>query len=183
MPSSSYKTISDTIEIIMKIQPNKILDVGCGFGKWGFLCREYLEIYGYRYNKDKWIRRIDTVEVYPNYITSIHKHLYDNIYIENILDFVNKMEEYDLIILSDIIEHFEKETAIKLLDDLYKKANYILIITPNGFEPQTNSNPYVRENKYEEHKCGFIVADFKKYNAQIKKCDDKLLVLIKTERK
>lgn len=181
MPSSSYKPISDAIEIIMEINPNTILDVGCGFGKWGFLCREYLEIWGYRYDKSKWIRKIDAVEIYPNYISQIHKDLYNNIYIENILDYVDKIEKYDLIILGDIIEHFEKEKAIELLDKLSKKAKYILVMTPDGFSPLTSSNPYVRENKYEEHKCGFIEEDFKKYNSQIKKCGDKLLVLIRSE--
>ena len=161
MPSSSYEPIADAMKIIMEMGPNKILDVGCGFGKFGFLCREYLEVYGYRYNKEKWIRRIDTIEAYPNYITPIHKYLYNNIYIGDILDFIDKIENYDLIILSDVIEHIEKEKALKLLDDLCKKSPRLLVITPNGFRPQTSSNnPYVRENKYEEHTCGFLEKDF-----------------------
>lgn len=144
----------------------------------GFLCREYLEVYGYRYDKDRWIRKIDAVEVYPKYITPVHKYIYDNIYISNILDFVSEMGKYDLIILSDILEHFEKENAFKLLDDLQNKSHYILIITPNGFRPQTIDNPYVRDNIYEEHKCGFLAKDFEKYNSKVQKCDTKLIILI-----
>ena len=183
MPSSSYKPISEAIEIIMRLSPNKILDVGCGFGKWGFLCREYLEVYGYRYNKKKWIRRIDTVEVYSKYITPMHKYLYDNIYIEDILEYVDKIDGYDLIILSDVLEHFEKEKAVKLLKILCKKSGNILVITPDGFRPQTDSNPYVRDNRYEKHRCGFSEEDFKKFNSEVKKCDNKLLVLVKGEKK
>lgn len=44
MGTSNWQHISDCIEIIRDINPKTILDVGTGFGRWGILSREFLEV-------------------------------------------------------------------------------------------------------------------------------------------
>lgn len=44
LPSSQYYHISKILELIIAIDPSSVLDVGTGFGKYGVLCREYLEL-------------------------------------------------------------------------------------------------------------------------------------------
>jgi hypothetical protein len=51
-----------------------------GFGKYGVLCREYLELWDGRENYHEFKRRIDGVEAYDKYITPIHKFVYNNMY-------------------------------------------------------------------------------------------------------
>ena len=87
MPSSQYYHISKIMEMIISLNPNSILDIGSGYGKFGVLCREYLELWDGR-QKYEFRRRIDCVEVYKDYITPLHNYIYNNIYNKNILELV-----------------------------------------------------------------------------------------------
>ena len=45
MPVSTPVHISHCLGRIIGLNPEPVLDVGCGFGLWGFLCREYLDVW------------------------------------------------------------------------------------------------------------------------------------------
>ena len=109
------------MDLIISVKPFSVLDVGSGFGKYGVLCREYLELWDGR-EEYKFLRRIDGVEVFENYITPLHKYIYNNIYTENIINLVNNLDySYDLVLLIDVLEHFSKEEGLLLLNKLFKK--------------------------------------------------------------
>ena len=44
MPTSHSGQINTIVDLIISINPKKILDVGIGHGKYGFLTREYLDV-------------------------------------------------------------------------------------------------------------------------------------------
>ena len=46
------------MDIIIALKPFSVLDIGSGFGKYGVLCREYLELWDGR-QEYKFLRRID----------------------------------------------------------------------------------------------------------------------------
>lgn len=82
----------------------KILDVGFGSGVYGKLLRAFN------------YQNIDGVDVYAKNIHEMGLDMiYDNIFIENIMDF--HFEHYDLIIMGDVLEHIELESAKELLRD------------------------------------------------------------------
>ena len=148
MPSSQHYHISKIMDLIISIKPSSVMDVGSGFGKYGVLCREYLELWDGR-QEYGFLRRIDGVEVFENYITPLHKFIYNNIYIENITSEVNKLEyNYDLVLLIDVLEHFSKDDGKLLLTNLVKKNKGILVSTPKNPTPQTD----VFDNVFELHK-------------------------------
>jgi hypothetical protein len=68
MPSSQYYHISKLMHMIIALKPLKVLDVGTGFGKYGALCREYLDLWDGR-QKYEFATQIDGVEVFKEYIT------------------------------------------------------------------------------------------------------------------
>jgi hypothetical protein len=103
------------MDIIIALKPFSVLDIGSGFGKYGVLCREYLELWDGR-QEYNFLRRIDGVEAFKNYITPLHKFIYNNIYTENIIDLVKKLDyTYDLVLLTDVLEHFTKDEGEWLL--------------------------------------------------------------------
>ena len=57
----------------MFTQPDSILDVGMGFGKYGFLSRKYLELFDGREKLNDWKRIIDSIEIFGNYVTPLNK--------------------------------------------------------------------------------------------------------------
>jgi 16S rRNA G1207 methylase RsmC len=44
MPTSNYEAISKILGEILVLDPRSVLDVGPGKGKYGVLCREYLNL-------------------------------------------------------------------------------------------------------------------------------------------
>ena len=168
MPTSEVDPIPVIVKTVKKLKPDSILDVGCGFGKYGFLFREQLDIIedqfsnleNYIISRANWRRRIDGVEVFKNYICDIQRYIYSNIYIGNIVDLIDELNNYDVILLADIIEHFEKEEGINLLDKLYDKVNKLIIITTPPFEYEQDK---IFNNEFEKHRSVWSTRDFKKY--------------------
>lgn len=178
MPTSEPFLIPQVLSLVLQLNPSRILDVGVGFGKWGFLLREYLEVCQGRYHKKDWEKRIDGVEVFKDYIDDHHKIFYDKVFKKDILKFPIEKHDYDLIILGDVIEHLEKKDALKLISKLKRHAN-LIITTPNGKTLQGESFG----NKHETHLSGFFPDDFKRFNAKVYNFTWNLLVAIRCPKK
>lgn len=175
MGSSSYMMIQQELKWVYEgILPKTILDVGCGFGRWGFLGREVLEVWNLRYNKKDWKIKIDAVEIFKDFITPVHRYLYDEIIIGDIRKVAKDLKEYDLIIMSDIIEHLTKEDGLKIVDELLEKCKWMIIQTPLGFRKQ----PEVFGNKYEEHLSGYFPEDFKGKYIEIVEAKNMFAILL-----
>jgi hypothetical protein len=159
--TSNWQNISYNIGLVRKLDPQSILDIGVGFGRWGILFREFLEIWeSGRYDGD-WKRTIDGVEIFPGYIKDYHKYFYNNIYIENALDIMRTTEKnYDLINCGDVIEHFTKDEGEELVELCLKKSKYVLINVPIGKHWKQEGTA---ENPYEAHKSIWYNRDFLKY--------------------
>src|SRR3712207_6933182 len=54
---------------------------GIGFGLWGCLLRQYLDVWAGRIQRDQWTTRIDGIEIDPKRIQPHAQHLYNEIII------------------------------------------------------------------------------------------------------
>jgi hypothetical protein len=168
MGTSNWQNISYNIGLVRKLNPQSILDIGAGFGRWGILFREFLEIWDTGKYDGNWERTIDAVEIFEPYIKDYHKYFYDNIYIENALDFLKRTENnYDLINLGDVVEHFIKKEGEELINLCLQRGKFVLITIPIGKYWQQDS---VNENPYEEHKSVWYNNDFTKFRYYNIKC-------------
>jgi len=135
MPESQQSEIG-TLKIVKIIKSNpqcKILDIGCGEGKWGKLLKDFV--------------RIDGIEVYKPYIEKYNLNQYYNkIYNVDMRDF-NLYPRYDIIILGDVLEHISKEDAVLFISRLKQRVTNIFLSIPITFCPQGE----VDGNKYEKH--------------------------------
>jgi hypothetical protein len=163
--TSNWQNISYNIQLVRRLNPNSILDVGIGFGRWGILFREFLEIWeNSRYGGD-WERTIDGVEIFPGYIKDYHKYFYSNVYIEDALSYLKTTNnKYDLINLGDIVEHFTKQEGESLIKLSLQKGRYVLINVPIG-KHWRQSGTY--DNPFEMHKSIWFNNDFTKYKYNI----------------
>ena len=92
----------------------KILDVGPGTGTWGSNLQDL---------------NMDAIEIHEPYIKKYKLHnFYNNIFVGNILDF--NYDNYDYIILGDVIEHIHVEPAQKLIKDITSKGIKCLVSVP-----------------------------------------------------
>jgi SAM-dependent methyltransferase len=72
---------------------------------------------------------IDSVEDTKYLLTARMKGLYNRVFEKDIFNFYPEMEDYDLILLIDTVEHWEKEKALQLLGVLARKGS-VLVSTP-----------------------------------------------------
>lgn len=147
MPSSNSLLVSHICVKIIALKPESILDIGTGFGKYGFLAREYTDICHVRYSPQEWQTKIDGIEIFPGYIGDLQKLIYNDIYIGDALDMLSRLGNYDLILAIDLIEHLEKEKGLYFLRLVKKKAGMALIATPMVVRKQKTKY----NNVYERH--------------------------------
>jgi hypothetical protein len=182
MPSSRPDTIPTVIHLLRQLRPESILDVGIGFGKWGHLFREYTDIHASendpkRYHRNHWRVQIDGIEGHADYLTEMHRFLYNTIWTGNALDLIRTVPDYDLIFLGDIIEHFDKPQGRSLLDQSIAKARKaVLVSTPKFATDQAD----LCGNELERHRSLWTPREFHALSgASVKTLGgDTLLVLI-----
>ncbi len=149
MPTSTYSHIPAVVRFLQKVLPSSILDIGIGNGKMGFIARDFLDVMlGERYSRKDWKILIDGIEVFSDYIQEHQRAIYNNIYIGDALDVIDKCNKYDLIILGDVLEHLQKEKAWQFLDKCIDHcSNSIILNIPLGerwTQPEIYGNPYER---------------------------------------
>lgn len=169
MPSSTYKIINQTIEEILKTNPKSILEVGIGFGKYGFLAREYLETWKDNVFPNQWQIKIDGIEIFEPYTDLPHmKGLYNNIHVGNAYHILKNNGfnvKYDLCIAMDVIEHMFKDQGVFVAKELINISNKKCIINvPTG---NWMNNVVIAGNEAEQHRAIWEPEDFDKLSEEI----------------
>ena len=136
MPTSHPFQLNEIVNLTTILKPTTVMEIGVGFGKYGLLLREYLEIWGEGEVYEDWLRKIDGIEIFESYIMDHHRVIYDEIYIGNALEIMPERDCYDLILLIDVLEHVEYESAINLLNICKQKAKHVIISTPKDIGHQ-----------------------------------------------
>ena len=157
MPSSHHYQLNEILELIIETNPGKLLDIGIGFGKYGFLSREYLEFWepGAVYGAYK--RQIDGIEAFEPYLTPLHRLIYDHIFIGDAREILPAItDRYDLILMIDVFEHFTYEDGLKVLEECRRCGRNILISVPRVMSVQEE----VYGNPYETHRFNWKRKDF-----------------------
>ena len=132
----SWPTFDDlTTFLLRRIQPRRILDIGCGEGKYAGLVRDAglqdAQLIGIEYD--------------PYWRQPLLDRGYTEVRTQGGLDLMDKpTEEFDFVILGDVIEHLRKSDGQDLLEYLNYRSAYILVVTPEAM-------PMSLPNFYEGH--------------------------------
>jgi hypothetical protein len=82
---------------------------------------------------------------------------------------------FDLVMAMDIIEHVEKDQALKLLKDLEEIAKVAVVLeTPRGFLPQDIDILGFGQDHLQTHRCGFEKEELEELGYQVFVRDYKL---------
>jgi hypothetical protein len=158
MPSSHHLQLNEIVDAIILANPGKLLDIGIGFGKYGFLAREYLELWNENGDYRNWKRQIDGIEAFEPYLTPAHRFIYNTIYTGDALKIIPELKDhYELILMIDVFEHFTFEEGWKLLGECRKKGRNLLISVPLDMSEQDD----VFGNPFEKHKYPWKKRDFR----------------------
>jgi hypothetical protein len=159
MPTSDYHQISDVLHVVQQVLPQSVLDVGVGFGKWGVLLRDVLEVYDERLHPESWQTHIDGIEIHEPYRNPLWSSTYNAVHIGDARDLIDRLACYDLILCCDVIEHFPKDEGVGLLRKFLEHAKVVIITAPRGYWPQGASCA----NIHETHRSGWGRADLKDF--------------------
>ena len=142
MASSFASQIPAIVHLIAQLRPATMLDVGKGFGKYGFLAHEYSGISPTRRTDSSRTLAeqsnliIDAVECNRDYLWPHLGHIYRTVYEGRIEDLVASLPNYDLVIMCDVIEHLPKETGKEVVKTILAKSSKMIVSTPRKFFAQ-----------------------------------------------
>jgi hypothetical protein len=158
----------------VRLQPRTVLDIGYGYGKWGFLVREALDFMAGRHKPDEWLVRITGIDARP-VESPLAQWVYDELISGDVLRSERPLAGYDLVVMGDVIEHIEKAPARELLDDLVARNGCVVLNTPRFFFEQEA----ILGNPYEHHRSHWVARDFADMSADVDVRGESLIVAIR----
>jgi hypothetical protein len=150
MPTSSPSCLDFICKKIIERKPKSFLDIGVGFGKMGFLAREYLDIWGGPdgcWRRENWKFVVDGIEAFEEYITDVQRSVYTNIHIGDATDLIKTLDPYEFAVCITTLEHIEKNKAKEFLNNVKSKCKYSIFTIPVNIGKQGA----VYGNEYECH--------------------------------
>ncbi len=167
MPLSIWLGLEDCLQVIVAHHPKSVLDAGIGFGLWGHLLRQYLDVWSGRVDPEQWVTRIDGIEIDPLRVQAHSHHLYSNIIIGDIREKVPQSTaeiSYDVILFGDVLEHIPKQDAFALIRIAVNRARKLVVIRiplGDGWRKEGREPP-------DHHRSQWNLNDFAEYPASIR---------------
>lgn len=124
MPTGVLLAAERAVTMAGTIQPTPslVLDVGCGYGKYGVLLREYLEPTPVVHGVEAWQPYVEQHKL---------RGIYDHLYVGDALDLSpSVVNVYGLVMMGDVIEHMPKDKALNFLTMC---KGWVVIATPVHF--------------------------------------------------
>jgi hypothetical protein len=122
MPGS-FLNFDEVVKLLVsEINPNKLLDIGCGNGKYGEMIKSMAPS----------CHRTG-IEIEPSYVDQFNlNEVYDELRIGDAWSMLrdNHSEFHDLCIIGDCIEHMPKSVGIDLINYLTYRTGYVIILAP-----------------------------------------------------
>jgi 2-polyprenyl-3-methyl-5-hydroxy-6-metoxy-1,4-benzoquinol methylase len=162
MASSFADQIPVVVHVVQQLRPRTILDIGKGFGKYGFLLHEYLGIdtealpEASRTLAEQSRLKIDAVESNPAYLWPHLSHAYGRVICGRIEELYEGLQGYDLVLMLDVIEHLQKPDALRILQHFLRDSATLIVSSPREFFQQ---ELYASED--EHHVSHWTPSDFK----------------------
>jgi SAM-dependent methyltransferase len=156
LPTSDFHNINTVLALITQLNPTSVLDVGCGFGKYGVLLREYLDVWQQHLAPKSWQVKLVGIEAYEAYRNPIHDFVYSRVHFGEAQRVVPTLGEFDVVLIADVIEHLEKDEARELVRECLRHSPIVIISTPIEFYPQGE----ILRNPYEVHRNHWHSDDF-----------------------
>lgn len=180
MPTSDPWNIPHVVDLAQRVRPRKVLDVGVGFGKYGLLLREYLDVWEERYGPEDWRVEIHGIEAYGAYANPVWDAVYDSVLRVDVEAWLRDPpgEPYDLCLLCDVLEHFDREAGERVLEGLLGRCRTVLVTTPLRFHPQED----VHGNPWERHRSVWGRADFSRWHPVFRETPTCLVALLSHDR-
>jgi cyclopropane fatty-acyl-phospholipid synthase-like methyltransferase len=119
-------------EVLCRLNPSRVLDVGPGAGAYGRLVRQVLTV-----------DVLDAVEAWEPYVERFGLlNIYDTVTVEDVRR-VTKFD-YDVVIFGDVLEHMSRDDAVSVYGLAREQAKAVIVSMPIIHYPQGDEegNPF-----------------------------------------
>jgi hypothetical protein len=170
MPLSIWHGMEDALQAIVQRRPAAVLDAGIGFGLWGALLRQYLDVWPGRIQPEQWQTRIDGIEIDPRRVQAHARQLYTEVLVGDIREVVPRRaaeQAYDVILFGDVIEHLPKQDGRALLAtaaELALDAVVVRIPLGDGWRREGREPP-------DHHRSQWYAEDFADFACEVREYD------------
>jgi hypothetical protein len=170
MPLSIWLGMEDCLQAIVERQPSAVLDAGIGFGVWGGLLRQYLDVWSGRTQPAQWTTRIDGIEIDEKRIQPHARYLYTELFVGDIRELVPRRaseQAYDIILFGDVIEHLPKDDGQALLAAAAELAGQLVVVRiplGDGWRRAGREEP-------DHHRSQWYADDFSGYPCTVRQYD------------
>jgi len=151
-PTGFTDSLTPVARFIEWLQPGRVLDVGAGGGRMGFLAREYGHVPWHPRARGNGVV-VDGIEGYQPYVGDLQRALYDELIVGEAIETLGRIAaegaHYDLVIAADILEHFSPEDGVVFLKRCLAVGDVVLIATPGAyFDQGSDDNPLQTHRSY-----------------------------------
>src|SRR5215831_13565363 len=156
MPYSAQVFDQHIAALIQKMAPDSVLDIGPGAGKYGMIVKLLRE-------NGLAVSSLAAVEIDQSYIDQFKLgDIYDMVQLGDAaqLPDVGPDAAWDLVILGDVLEHFRKSRGVDLIEYLYYRTKYIVLVVPIDYIQGAWDGHHA-----EAHISTWYPADFARYKA------------------
>lgn len=151
MPISGWDPIHPVMATIQGIDPKRaVLDVGIGTGQWGFLVRNYHDMRYGRFDKSQWSLQILGLEGCSRYHNPAWQ-FYSHVVVGEASAEIEELalnqsyrayKQFEIAIMIEVLEHFEKEKGKDVLRDLAKISDHLIFSYANMEQGAAHGNEY-----------------------------------------
>jgi hypothetical protein len=161
MASSFPDQIPVIINLFQILQPRTVLDVGKGFGKYGFLIHEYVGVSSSTAPDPAQTLvqqsdvAVDAVEVQERYLWPHIDQLYRRTFVGKNEDLYSTLPHYHDVLMADVIEHIDKKIGCTILRHFLEANSTVIVSTPKEYFDQK-----LYASQYEQHVSHWMPRDF-----------------------
>ncbi len=151
--------------VIPLIDGYTILDVGCGWGKWGSLIRTCW----YRTNKgtgNTLPELLIGTDLFLPSLKRVKSHkIYDDVVLCHAAFLPFRENVFDVVLAIEMLEHIEKSDGTKVLNEIERTSkNTVIVSTPHISPYREGTIGPEGFNKYDAHISKWRVKDFRSRN-------------------
>lgn len=101
------------------------------------------------------------IELFLPYIDSVAIPSDIRVVHGDILEFEKLLhdDEYDMALMTDVLEHLEKDVALQLVDRIMRRFNTFFLMIPEGNHPQTNDAHGLGNELLQTHRSTWYAED------------------------
>lgn len=133
-----------------------VCDIGCGENNY--------YIGKIKMNRGGWKVGCDIFQ--PSVFLAKEKGIYNFLVVADLKQLPFKSKIFDVVLAVHVVEHVDKKEG-EVFKELERIARRLLIIiTPRGYVPFSFEG--TGNNVYQEHRAGYDIEDFRKYNFQVR---------------